>query len=69
MATLEDVKGKIVDYLYSKDFEKITVSELNAVSNLTALLQNVSMISDNKDDFYGKMLDILRENKAVNNDG
>lgn len=60
MATIKDVKDKIIDYLYNLDFEKATVSEFNGLSNMVVLLTGVSNIRENTDDMMQGLLSSIQ---------
>lgn len=65
--TVKDVKDKIIDYLYNVEFEKMTVAEMNALSNATMILKGVSEIKETTDEAWTKVLDLLCDKNFSNN--
>lgn len=65
--TVKDVKDKIIDYLYNVEFEKMTIAEMNALSNATMILKGVSEIKETTDEAWAKVLDLLCDKNFANN--
>lgn len=65
--TVKDVKDKIIDYLYNIEFEKMTVAEMNALSNTTMILKSVSEIKETADEPWAKVISLLGDKDVTNN--
>lgn len=69
MATIKDVKDKIIDYLYNVDIDKLTISEINGLSNITMILKSVSDIREDGEDPFAKALTSIYDRSVTSLNG